>query len=92
MNGDYEKSVASWKSRLDKGRPNVNVHTFLAAAYTMLDMPDHAAKEVNRLQKIAPGFNLSEWRYIRTYKSKENRTRLYEAAKKAGVPEFPTSG
>lgn len=92
MNRDYNESVASWKDRLNKGPANINAYTYLAAAFTMLEKPDEAATTANKLRKTAPSFNLSQWRYIRTYTSKENRTRLYEAAKKAGVPEFPKPG
>lgn len=36
-----------------------------------------------------PNFNLSQWKYLSSYKSEEDRTWLYNAAKKARVPEFP---
>jgi len=33
--------------------------------------------------------NLSQWKFGKLWKSEENRARLFNAAKKAGIPEFP---
>ena len=61
----------------------------LAAAYTLLESPEEAAVVAKKLLETHPNFNLSQWKYLSSWKSEENRTRLYKAAKKAGVPEFP---
>jgi len=42
--------------------------------------------------KLNPEFNLSGWRWIRTYKSPADRQHLYDAAKRAGIPEYPRGG
>ena len=60
-----------------------------AAAYTLLERPEEAAAVVKKLLETHPNFNLSQWRFLNSWKSEENRTRLYNAAKKAGIPEFP---
>ncbi len=60
------------------------------AAYTLLERPEEAAVFVKKLVEIHPNFNLSQWKYGNLWKSEENRTRLYNAAKKAGIPEFPS--
>jgi TolB-like protein len=60
-----------------------------AAAYALLDKPTEADAVSKRLQVFHPNFNLSQWKYLNLWKSEENRTRLYNAAKKAGIPEFP---
>ena len=90
MNRNYGDSEVVW-SRSNKqfeGRSPL-AFVFLAANYALLDRPSDAASAVAKLLALQPGFNLSEWRWIRAYKSPENRQRLYDAAKKAGIPEQP---
>ena len=60
-----------------------------AAAYALLDKPTEADAVSKRLQVFHPNFNLSQWKYLNLWKSEENRTRLYNAAKKAGIPDLP---
>jgi adenylate cyclase len=61
----------------------------LAAAYTLLEKPEEAAEVVEKYLETNPNFNLSQWKFIKLWKSEENRSRLYNAAKLAGFPEFP---
>lgn len=67
----------------------INGNVLLAAAYTLLDEPEKATEAVKKVLDANPDFNLEQWRYGRLWKSEENRMRLYNAAKKAGIPEFP---
>ncbi len=83
MNRNYPETL-----RLSGGR-NQNSQVVLAAAYTLLERPEEAAAIVKKLLETHPNFNLSKWRYGKLWKSEENRARLYNAAKKAGIPEFP---
>ncbi|NNE62857.1 MAG: hypothetical protein HKN34_02130 [Gammaproteobacteria bacterium] len=83
MNRNYAEKV-----RISTGStPNANV--VLAAAYSLLDEPDKAAEVANKLLDANPDFNLSQWKFGKLWKLEENRTRLYNAAMKAGIPEFP---
>ena len=68
---------------------NPNNSTALAAAYTLLERPEEAAELVKWVRENHPGFNLSQWKYLNSWELKENRERLYNAAKLAGIPEFP---
>ena len=61
----------------------------LAAAYTLLEKPEEAAEVVEKYLETNPNFNLSQWKFLKLWKLEENRTRLYNAAKLAGFPEFP---
>ena len=87
MNRNYAEMVRIWaeSSHKPKGTSQVTI----AAAYTLLDRPEEAAAVVKEFLEAHPKFNLSQWRFLDSWKSEENRTRLYDAAKKAGVPEFP---
>ena len=91
MNRNYAETVRISKEwdRKFPGKTNPNTMVVRAAAYTLLERPEEAASMVKRLLKAHPNFNLSQWRYGKLWKSEENRTRLYGAAKKAGIPEFP---
>ena len=91
MNGNYAEVVRiqmEWDRRFP-GRRNRNSKVMLAATYTLLERPEEAATWVNELLETDPNFNLSQWKFGKLWKSEENRTRLYNAAKKAGIPEFP---
>jgi len=91
MNGNYSEVVriSMERDRKYPGRRNPNWSVVLAAAYTLLDRQEEAAATVKSLLQTHPNFNLSQWRYGKLWKSEENRTRLYSAAKKAGFPELP---
>ncbi len=83
MNRNYTEAVRT------SPRAPANGNVVLAAAYSLLDEPEKATAAVKKLLDANPDFNLSQWKFGRLWKSEENRTRLYNAAKKAGVPEFP---
>jgi TolB-like protein/class 3 adenylate cyclase len=93
MNRNYTEAVrlfTEFHSKFPRGR-TPNNSTALAAAYILLERPDQATEIVKWVRKNHPGFNLSQWKYLDSWKSAENRGRLYNAAKMAGIPEFPTN-
>lgn len=83
MNRNYDEAVRLGRRNSKNGR------VMLAAAYTLLDRPDKAAEIVTKLLETHPNFNLSQWSYGKLWEAEENRARLYNAAKQAGIPEFP---
>ena len=83
MSGNYAEVV-----RIAESGPNAAPVT-LAAAYALLDRPQEAEKVVKKLLEDHPDFNPSQDKFFSLWKLEENRTRLYNAAKKAGIPEFP---
>lgn len=89
MNHNYTEVVRIWKESSLKPRGTMNIA--IASAYALLDRPQEAAAVVKNLLKDRPGFNMSQWKFINSWKLQENRTRLYNAAKKAGIPEFPNN-
>ena len=60
-----------------------------AAAYELLERPEEAATVVRSLLEMQPDFNLSQWKFGKLWRLEENRTRLYDAVTKAGIPELP---
>jgi adenylate cyclase len=90
MNGDYEKSEAVFRKRMDKFPVNNELnYVFYAANLVMLGRTEDAARQAEMVLKLNPDFNLSGWRWIRTYKSPADRRHLYDAARRAGIPEYP---
>lgn len=91
MNRNYPEVVRlhQERTRLFPGRGNRNPNVVVAAAYALLDKQEEAAVLVKELLRADPGFNLAEWRFGTLWKPGENRAQLYEAAKRAGVPQFP---
>jgi tetratricopeptide (TPR) repeat protein len=92
MAGNYAEVVRIGEERNRRfpgGGGGGSTGVILAAAYAMLDRTEEAAAQARGLLEERPGFNLSQWRYGRLWRRDEDRTRLYKAAKKAGIPEFP---
>jgi tetratricopeptide (TPR) repeat protein len=91
MNRNYTETVRIFSEMYRKFPRSTNPHNrvVFAAAYALLDKPEEAAEVVRRLLETHPDFNLSQWKYGKLWKLEENRTRMYNAAKKAGIPEFP---
>ncbi len=91
MNRNYAESVRIY-TEMSRKFPRSAIPIQLvtwAAAYTLLERPEEAAAVVKKLLETHPKFNLSQFKYLNAWKSEENRTRLYNAAKQAGIPEFP---
>ena len=88
MNHNYAEAIRIVEERARKfpGSMNSNSRVLLAATYMLAGKPDKAAAVVKDLLAADPGFNLSQWRFGRLWKSEEDRARLFEAAKSAGIP------
>jgi adenylate cyclase len=91
MNRNYAEVVRleMERDRRFSRSKNPNRLVRLAAAYTLLERPDEAAATAKVLMEAHPDFNLSQWKFGKLWKSEADRARLYEAAKKAGIPELP---
>jgi adenylate cyclase len=91
MNRNYDEVVriSSERDRKFPGRRSTNRSVVMAATYTLLERPEQAAAIVKELLDTHPNFNLSQWKFGKLWESEENRARLYNAAKQAGIPEFP---
>ena len=89
MNGNYSNSEATWKKRIDKLGPVKSPigSVFMSASQWLQDKRDEAAETAERYRLLNPKFRMSKWAWLNTYKSKQDRQRLYEAAIKAGMPE-----
>lgn len=87
MNKDYSKAEAFWTRRMEKfptGSPMGLV--FLAASQSLSGSASAAAETAKRLHQAYPDFSLEDWGWTRTYLVKENRERLLQGARMAGIP------
>jgi adenylate cyclase len=91
MNRNYTETVRILTEMNRKFPKNgaFNSRVVFAAAYTLLERPEEAAAEVKKLMDARPNFNLVQWRFGKLFNSEEDRAWLYNAAKRAGIPEFP---
>ncbi len=85
MNRNYTEVVRI----AEEAKAKFVARAVLAAAYTLLEKPEQAAEVAEKYLETNPDFNLSQWKFLKLWILEENRTRLYNAAKKAGIPEFP---
>ncbi|MGI9520222.1 MAG: tetratricopeptide repeat protein, partial [Hyphomicrobiaceae bacterium] len=89
MKGDYRNSEAIWKKRIEKLGPVKSPigSVFMSASQWYLDKRIEAAQTTERYKRLNPNFRMSNWTWLNTYKSEQDRKRLYDAAVKAGMPE-----
>jgi adenylate cyclase len=85
--GLYEESISNMKKAIEIFGSSVSWVPFLIASYSMLERKEEAKESAQQLLKAVPTFSLSSWKYWRLYKSSEDSERLYEALRKAGLPE-----
>ena len=68
---------------------NPNLRVNFASACALLDKSEEATAIVKKLLETHPNFNLSQITFLKSYINEEDRVWLYDAAKKAGIAEFP---
>jgi len=84
--GLYEEAISKMKKSIESfgSLPLPQRDLFLIASYSMLERME--AKELaQQWLKANPSFTLSSWGFGRLYKRAEDRERLYEALRKAGL-------
>jgi adenylate cyclase len=85
--GYYEEAIKAMKQGIGRYGPAVHRHPFLIASYIEIGKEEEARAATQELLKMNPKFSLSSWKYGRTYKNPEDIERLFNALRKAGLPE-----
>ncbi|MEW6668377.1 MAG: tetratricopeptide repeat protein [Thermodesulfobacteriota bacterium] len=85
--GLYEESISNLKKSVEKYGSGANRDPFLIASYSMLGRMDEAKEAAQEWLKANPTFTLSSYGFGRLYKRPEDRDRLFEALRKAGLPD-----
>ena len=88
MNGDYAKSVAIWDRRIRKySVGNPIPYVYMCSALVHLNRRLDATRCAAKYRELNPKFQLGRWGYVNLYKRVEDRKRLLDGAKQAGIPE-----
>ena len=85
--GLYEESISNTKRSMEVHGSSVSRDPILIASYSMLGRMEEAKESAQQWLKANPSFTLSSWGFGRLYKRSKDRERLYEALRKAGMPD-----
>jgi len=92
--GRDEEAVRALTSALDANQKNVSTHAFLAAAYALLGRSQEARASLAAYLQSRPGARISTYRrlspvplVLTSDKYQQQRARLTEGLRKAGMPE-----
>jgi adenylate cyclase len=92
--GRDEEAIRALNSALDANPRNVVPHAFLAAAYALLGRLDEARAALATYEQVRPGTRISTFRsrspvplVLTSAKHQQQRERLNEGLRKAGMPE-----
>jgi len=83
--GLYKEAIEAMKRAIHRYGPAPARHPFLIASYSALGSMEEAKEAARQWLKANPSFNLSSWGFGHLYKRSEDRERLYEALRKAGL-------
>ena len=85
---DYDSAVWSYEENIKRQGPvGPPVLCWVAAAYWALNKPDDAAHAVTHLATRFPAFRLSSWNFLKLLRSPEDRQRIHDLMRAAGLPE-----
>jgi TolB-like protein/Tfp pilus assembly protein PilF len=90
--GMYEESISNLKKSIERFGSGPNRTPFLIASYSVLGRMEEAKESAQEWLNANPSFTLSSWGFGGQYKRPEDRDRLYNALRKAGLPEKPSAG
>jgi adenylate cyclase len=83
--GLYEESISNIKKAKEIYGSSFGRDPFLIASCSMLGRMEEAKEAAQQWLKATPTFSLSSWQVGRLYKRAEDRERLYDALRKAGL-------
>jgi adenylate cyclase len=83
--GRYEESISNIKKAIERFGSAASREPFLIASYSMLGRMKEAKESAQQWLKANPSFTLSSWGFGRLYKRPEDRERVNEAFRKAGL-------
>lgn len=87
MNGDLPQAIAMLEKYHAVESATILPMAFLAASYAEMGEEEKAADISRQVLEIEPEFSLSNWQFIRLFKTREDRDRVLNALRVAGLPE-----
>jgi adenylate cyclase len=83
--GQYKESISNQKKSIEIFGSLLTREPILIASYSMLGRMEEAKELAQQWLRANPSFTLSSWKYGHLYKRPEDRERLFEALRKAGL-------
>ena len=91
MKGELSKAISDLEQHKvlapNVTRPPLPPRAFLAASYSEAGETAKAARAGRQVLKFFPNFSVSKWPFLRLFKNSEDRDRIINALKMAGLPE-----
>jgi adenylate cyclase len=85
---DYDGAARSYEENVARHGPvGPPALSWAAAAYRALGRGDDAARAAAQLAGRFPAFRLTNWNFVKLLRSPEDRLRLHDLMRAAGVPE-----
>ena len=83
----YDEAIATILDVRDRVPRFMPARIQLARAYGELDRIAEAKAEIAAIRKLAPNYTMASAFRMFTYRDEENRARLRDGLRKAGLPE-----
>jgi TolB-like protein/DNA-binding winged helix-turn-helix (wHTH) protein/Flp pilus assembly protein TadD len=92
LTGHYQEALEVFLVGATKDPTYVPTQVWLAATYAKLGQLDDAQWTAEQLRALVPGFAIDEWLRRWPYKNPEQRSKLAEGLKAAGLPQARVAG
>ena len=87
--GRYEESISAFKKSLQRAPDDITTHLSLTYTYSWAGRMKEAQAQAQEVLRINPKYCLEQDRRISLYKLQEDRERILDGLRKAGLPETP---
>ena len=85
LNGQHKEAITALKKAIHLQPKNLFAHIMLAATYASSGHKDEAYAEAAEVLKINPGFSLDYWAKMPTFKNQDDKDRVIEGLRRAGL-------
>ena len=83
----YDEAVSGFLKTIERSPQFLHAYSYLACAYVELDRFDDARSAIKKALEIAPQYTVKEAARIFPYRIDEDRNRIFDSLRKAGLPE-----
>ena len=83
----YEKAISIWKETIERNPDYLLAYMFLVQAYWLTGLEDQARQAAKHVLRINPKFSVGYWEKRSALKDKALKEKMFDAWRKAGLPE-----
>ena len=83
----YDQAVSRFLKTIERSSHFLHLYSYLACTYVELDRFDDARSTIKKALEITPQFTLKEAARLYPYRIDEDRDRILDSLRKAGLPE-----